>query len=382
VPSLAALETEFDRRLPADRLRGPAPAALIAAGRAWSAAVLEAAATAGAATLDGDTIRNGLAIARQPVFICGAHRSGTTLVRDLLDGHPSLSVLPAEGTHLTNFAPTLASKPARDWLSIVAGEWVRRLANPINRPPYWLLGRSGDAGSPYVMFVRTLASWWREIESRFRATHQSWPLIAVALAWADAGGGLRAGTLSRWAEKTPTNERFLDVLTREYPAAVTIHVVRHPFAVLASRKQLEIDATGRFAQFARALDDLTVSFRVASERAADEPGYCRIRYEDVVAEPARETERLARALSIAWEPVLLTPTVAGQPASSNTANGARSERGRIAAPVDRLDVLTPNECTQAAETLSTLAFALGYDLTPAPSGGPSRSRAGADKAQS
>jgi len=39
----------------------------------------------------------------RPVFICGHHRTATTLMRQLLDGHPELLVLPSEGTYLTSF---------------------------------------------------------------------------------------------------------------------------------------------------------------------------------------------------------------------------------------------------------------------------------------
>jgi hypothetical protein len=363
VATLADLEARFDAQLPPDRLRGPAPAALIRAGREWSSLVVDSATAAGMATLRASNLEAGLAIAPRPVFICGVHRSGTTLVRDLLDGHPAISVLPSEGAHFTNIAPALANRPRATWFEFVAAEWVRRLANPINRPPYWLLGRTTAEDSPYVQFARTLASWWREIDARFGTTHLSWPLVAVALAWAHASGQLPKRTLSRWAEKTPANERFLDQLTREFPEAVIVHVVRHPFAVLASRKRLEVDATGRFGQFQRALDDLLASFRLAAEGQNDQLGYCRIRYEDVIANPTSETTRLVAAAGVPWVPEMLTPSVAGRPASTNTASGAREERGLILPAAERPNVLTSGERTRIVDALGDLACRLGYDLS-------------------
>lgn len=366
MPDLLALEARFDARLPVDRLRGPAPPALIHAACEWSDAVWQAARRAGPSTLAPAEIEIGIALAHRPVFICGAHRSGTTLVRDLLDGHPALSVLPAEGTYYTNLAPALSKYPSGDRLAVMASEWVRRLANPINRPPYWLLGRSASDGSLYVEFARGLAGWWYELERRFGATRPSWPLAAVAIAYARTTGQLLDVALSRWVEKTPANERFFAQLQQEFPSAVIVHVLRHPFAVLASRKQLEVDATGRFGQLQSALDDLEVSFRVAHARAAATSGYCRVRYEDLLDDPARETARIALAIGVSWTPSLLVPTVAGLPASTNTADGTRVERGVLIPSSDRTALLTDRERSHITAALGDVAQSLGYDLAAVP----------------
>ena len=197
--------------------------------------------------LDPDDVERGLAVARRPVFICGAHRSGTTLVRDLLDGHPALCVLPSEGTFFTSLQAHLERRPPEDRQAFLGGEWLRRLANPINRPPYWLLGRSSCGVSPYVEFARVLGAWWSVVEERLGDRISAWPLVAVSLTYARATRGhATAVEPSRWVEKTPGNERFVRLLMREFPAAKIIHVVREPLAVLASRKRLEILATGSF----------------------------------------------------------------------------------------------------------------------------------------
>src|ERR1700684_3767546 len=87
-----------------------------------------------------------------------------------------------------------------------------------------------------VEFARALMAWWPLAEERISAI-ASWPLVAVALAYAHCTHGFRAHSrVERWAEKTPTNERFLGRLRSEFPRAKLIHVVRHPFAVYASYK--------------------------------------------------------------------------------------------------------------------------------------------------
>jgi hypothetical protein len=133
---IRALEEAFDRELPVERRHATPGDALLAAGRRWSAAVWAAAERAGPAALAPDDVAWGRALAARPVFVVGVHRSGTTLLRDLLDGHPALSVLPAEGTWLTSLHPKIRRLPEAERLGAFGEEWLRRLANPVNQPPY------------------------------------------------------------------------------------------------------------------------------------------------------------------------------------------------------------------------------------------------------
>ena len=95
-----------------------------------------------------EQIARGLDLAGRPVFVCGVHRSGTTLVRDLLDGHPALAVLPSEGSFYTTHRDHLSAADRSTWRHIMGCEWCRRLANPINQLPYWLTGRGTATYSP------------------------------------------------------------------------------------------------------------------------------------------------------------------------------------------------------------------------------------------
>src|SRR5262245_11380068 len=55
---------------------------------------------------------NALEWLLRPVFICGHHRSGTTLLQNLLDGHPQLLSLPSEGTYFSSFAYVARRAPS------------------------------------------------------------------------------------------------------------------------------------------------------------------------------------------------------------------------------------------------------------------------------
>lgn len=336
---ICELEAVLARRLPELRLEGVPSAGLKAAARRWSEAVWAAAATAGPGVLSAGDRERGLAVGGRPVFVCGVHRSGTTLVRDLLDGHPALAVLPSEGSFRVDAG-----------LRLVGCEWLRRLANPINQAPYWLLGRSTPEGSPYVRFARSLAAWWDVVHA---------PLVAVGLAYASSFG---LDGVERWVEKTPGNERHLDRLFAEFPAAKVVHVVRHPVAVAASRKRIEEIAAGPF-RARRVLRELARSYEIA---ASPRQGHYVLRYEDLIADVEGSTRRLAAFLGIAPLPVLLRPTAAGQPTLSNSSFARDGERGRVRATAADLHAacLTDAEHRLVAARVGASASALGYRVEP------------------
>jgi sulfotransferase family protein len=364
--SIVLLEQQLDRCLSRPRVTADDAGALPGAAARWAAAVWAAASAAGPVELGRDEVARGFDVAQRPVFICGAHRSGTTLVRDMLDNHPALSVVPAEGTFFTNLESHLLRQPQTRRLQFLGCEWLCRLANPIHQEPYWLLGSSAVDWSPYVEFARALMAWWPLAEQRMSHIASSWPLVAVALAYAHCTNGLRANSvLQRWVEKTPTNERFLDRLRSEFPAAKLIHVVRHPFAVYASHKYEQQQLGRMFRNARRVLRDLGLSYRVALEQSCNHRSdhYLVIRYEDLLESTHTMVERLAAFLNIEPLPVLMQPTAAGLPAPSNSSFTTESVPGCLNSAHHRwTTTLTRFDRERLTAVVGDPATSLGYDL--------------------
>lgn len=344
-------EEKLNALLPKQRLLQSPPRELRAAAREWSHAVWAMAEQLGPMPLTADELIKGLQLIQNPVFVCGVHRSGTTLVKDLLDGHPDLVVLPSEGTYYTKLETKLLSLPENERSMFLGTEWLRRLANPINQPPYWLLGRSGDNISPYVDFARYLMAWWLNPVVN--------PQTAVILAYASCMGKLGA---KLWVDKTPTNERFLKRIWHEMPTAKIIHVVREPVATLTSRKKMEFMVNIR-----PALLDLKVSFKVAVEQSALKyPRFLLLRYEELCDDPQKVIAQITSFLNISYSEVLGKPTVAGMPSQANSSFSKQTVSGQILKPGQHRqeDMLNTAERKMITAYIGKQAQKLNYSLVP------------------
>ncbi len=347
-------EDQLNALLPKERLTGLPSHALLAAASVWSHGVWEAALAQGPFVLTGETQKKGFGLAARPVFICGVHRSGTTLVRDLLDGHEAMVVLPSEGTYFTNLEGKLLSLPPGERAGFLCQEWLCRLANPINQPPYWLLGRSTASLSPYVDFAWYFLAWWAALK---KDTNTQWPHMTVVMAYASCTGNLFAGM---WVDKTPCNERFLGRIWREMPNARIIHVVREPTATLASRKSMEPGLNKR-----RVLRELKKSFQVAVDYCLrNDPQFLLVRYEELCENPNKVVGDIASFLHIGVLPVLTIPTVASMPAYANSSFSHKAAAGRILKQAEHLqsNALPTLEQQLLAAYLGKLSARLGYKL--------------------
>ncbi|MGV3505029.1 MAG: sulfotransferase family protein [Adhaeribacter sp.] len=361
---LARLERRYHALLPVQRLRESPGKDLLEAAKAWSEEVWKISGILGPLSLPNAQLNKGLQLAQRPVFICGVHRSGTTLVRDLLDAHPALAVLPAEGNFLTNLAKPLQRMPPEKGECFLATEWLRRLANPINQAPYWLLGRSTLAGSAYVDYARAFRYWYPALEKRFQPQTSFWPHLAVVLAYAtcyqQAGAGLAA---KYWVDKTPTNERYLPKIWQDFPDAHIIHIVRAPVDVFRSRKQMEPSLN-----LQKCLQDLELSYQVALKQSRLNPGkYLLIHYEDLCKNPQETVAGITDFLQIDLLPCLYTPTVGGKPGQVNSSFTLTGVAGGILhsqANLHKQNQVPGQEGKLLSAYLFKPAARLGYPLKP------------------
>jgi len=350
------MEEAIARLLPAEGV-SPNRALLIQELSAYAREVVGAARRIGDDTPTAVQRERALDWLQHPVFICGHHRSGTTLLQQLLDGHSQVVVLPSEGTYLSSFNYVARRDPGPQEIDRFVAEWITRLIDP-NQEPHFKLGRSGLHGNPYVLFARRLLGWNAVLRQAGPLLAEFVPLFALVAAYKDVT--TPTCTPSLWVEKTPLNEhnvpRFAAV-----PQARFIHVVRDPSAILTSlieshRKAgiREFNSAKHARAIGRSLQIARVNMRQLGAR------YLVVRYEDLTRESMTEMERVRAFLGISQEPALLRPTVGGRVVRSNSSFD-RSDAGvvkppRSSAPLSRSDARLVTTLAGSA------AQALGYDV--------------------
>jgi hypothetical protein len=303
-------------------------------------------------------------IAENAVFVCGYMKSGTTLLLELLDGHPELIVMPGD-SHMIRFIEgraALYNKVAsqsntpytgrlKDWDTY----WVSRLVNPTGQKPFWILG---DKERPYLDFLLYLNYWLEHLPPSDRS-----PFLAVVLAFYCANPR-RAASPKLWVAKTPGNEERVGQILDLFPSARFVHIVRDPRPNMASLKRLyEIRGWAWKAESVASSVRNAMETGLLNQECLGKDKYHRLRYEDLVTNPEVEMRKVALFLGITIDEVLLCPTVNSLPAKCNSMYKDRQIRGKILATLSDKwrNELDPYEQEAILAILYPAAKRLGYE---------------------
>jgi hypothetical protein len=261
----------------------------------------------------------------RPFFIVGCGRSGTTLLREMLNAHPHLSI-PPECPFLLGYLyrPEMSAGLATKLL--LKEPWLNEWKLPLRREQF------ADCTNAL------------DVVTRLHVIYQL-----------EHGG-------RRWGQKTPKFVRHLGHLRRLYPDAQFIHIIRDGRAVAASYLRAPWGPTNIVAaaqywrwnvlqglKFARRYPDRCVS----------------VRYEDLVADPHSEITRLLEFLQEPFDQRVLNYE---QHTQGFVNRAIRSQFNLLGKPVstDRTEQwrreLTPQQVALFEGTAGRLLTRMGYAL--------------------
>jgi hypothetical protein len=207
-------------------------------------------------------------------FVVGVNRSGTTLLRLMLDSHPQLTIPPE-----THFVPELIRLARRENMT------RKRLLRVATNHPRW-----GDFG---------LAA--DELLARFQAVKPLTPDGAIR-AFYDLYAE-REGK-SRWGDKTPRYMRAMPRIERALPEARFIHLIRDGRDVALSQAERALEGTAPSLQ--EVADRWQRRIRTAREHARElDNSYLEVRYEDLVADPEATLRRICEFIELDYDPAML-----------------------------------------------------------------------------
>ena len=259
-----------------------------------------------------------------PIFIGGSHKSGTTLLRNLLDGHESLNVLPGDG-HGIRYAERLYSIDAGHHEFAIVNTILHCTAMPIaGEQPRWVLG------SDPIDYVRVGEIVRQKLGDGSASAKQIFDILAHSFHELSMPASITQ-LPRKWVEKSTNNIEDAYKLFRLYPRAKFLHIVRHPGAIIAAQKRKQ-SLKNREYSLRRELETIHQSMRygLSNKRHIGNEQYHIIRFEELVSDTENTMRGIAKFLDISYSEILMQPTVFGKYAGSNTSRFDESVKsGRV-----------------------------------------------------
>jgi len=258
----------------------------------------------------------------RPIFILGSHKSGTSLLRALLDGAEGLFVIPIEA-HFFQYSGFWVDYALRRAFPhpYTFDEWAENFVRHIehtNRKT-WEGSRTSDSVLTGLWNVAAFADYLRakgEIPFQQAAFRELFDCYVEAIHISLTG---ELPSARRFVEKSVENAEFAPLLKRLYPDASFVHLVRNPYATLvAIRKHA---ARRRYPFLGRPLAALHNSYYHLYQNPQAIENYRVVRYEDLVTQTHKVMQSIAKFLGIKFTPALLKPTVMDKPWGGNSTSG-------------------------------------------------------------
>jgi SAM-dependent methyltransferase len=280
-------------------------------------------------------------------FVVGVARSGTTLLRLMLDSHSELAI-PGE----THFVPsvinggTAAADPSSAALQLIVND---------ERWPGFELDPEALRERAQALGCRSAGDVLRAFYSMYAESHGK----------------------QRWGDKTPWYVVKIEAIAAALTEAHFVHIIRDGRDVALSVIPLWFGPRTP-AEAAQWWADRVIAGRRAASKGVP---YCEVFYERLVAQPEAELERICEFLGLEYEPQMLefgsrasvaietllpTPQVVTGPISR--AETTARDTARLSGPVDALSVgrwrneMTADQLQEFEDTAGELLSELGYEL--------------------
>jgi hypothetical protein len=272
-----------------------------------------------------------------PLLILGVRRSGTTLLRVMLDRHSQLAV-PDE----SYFVPQLADRHLR---RIDVESFVDDLRR-----------------------INTLAEWHVPLDKVRRRLRDGMP-VGAAIATVYAVYAEEQGK-SRWGDKTPMYMQNLRLLERLFPDALFVHLIRDGRDAAMSFLGMPRGIVTETWMHPRTPGEFACQWRTEVAAASrlgrrSAPRYLEIRYEDLVADVESALRRICAFVQLDYEPAM--GDYAGNVDVSEKPHQQSLKRPPTTGLRDWRSQMSPDDVAAFEDVAGDLLRELGYDASRTPS---------------
>lgn len=277
-------------------------------------------------------------------FVVGEARSGTTLLRVMLDAHPQLSI-PPESYFVSGLYP-YRSRYERDG-SFDLARFAADLTG-LHKFRDWDLDADAlGAAFGSSMPGGTYADAIRLLYGTYAAAHDK----------------------PRYGDKSPGYVARMKLLTQLFPEARFVHIVRDVRSVALSLTEMPAEWGTRTVPEGAARWRHRVSRGHTEGTALGPERYLEVRYEDLVADAERELRRMIEFLLLPWDDAVLHYAEGGL---SRVPSGSQAIHGNVAsAPKTTRDwrsQMTPEDLEVVEAIAGDVMTEMGYErAVPDPS---------------
>jgi len=252
----------------------------------------------------------------QPIFILGAHKSGTSLLRSIFDGHSQIFTVPFE----SHFFQIM-----HYW---VDNEYRKQRPKNLNKEQMiqnfcdWIhhCNTAEDLLADSVAKGLFNEDAFQKKISEIEPGNDSEIFNKYFQAIYYSLYGQELPPDKRIVEKSVENAEFAAELSSMYPDAKFIHILRNPYAnIVALRKYKSVNYG--FPLMNRILSTLYNNFYFLYKNKRIIKNYKVIRYSDLVTQPEAVIQDLCKFVNIPFDKIMLTPTSLGKQWQGNSTSG-------------------------------------------------------------
>lgn len=254
-----------------------------------------------------------------PIFLLGAHKSGTSLLRSLIDGYSQLFTVPIESHYFQNmhhwvdydYRSQLPERLSRKDIIENFSAWIHKC------------NISSDKYGDSIVSGKLDEKKFREYFSQIRSDNNDKEIIEryfEAIYFSLYNKKLSDSV--RVVEKSVENAEFAIELFHLFPHAKFINIIRNPYANTVSFRKYKSIHVG-YPLMPRIIRSLYNSYYFLYKNIRIIPNYLIIRYEDLVLNPEKTIQKICNFLNISFEKILLIPTSEGKFWAGNSMTGKR-----------------------------------------------------------
>lgn len=252
-----------------------------------------------------------------PIFLLGLHKSGTSLLRSIFDGHSKIFTIPIESHYFQNmkywvdneYRKQRPMKLNREQIINEFSDWIKfynSLVNPL-----------ADSVVKGIFDESAFLQEFSEIQDGYndrQIMSKYFEAIYYSIFKKSLTNDLRI------VEKSVENAEFVFELSQMFPKAKFIHILRNPYANIVSLRKYK-SQTNIYPYINRLLKTMYNSFYYLYKNKNIINNYYVLKYEDLVANPSKYIQEICEFTNIEFDDILLSPTSLSKPWRGNSTFG-------------------------------------------------------------